>query len=231
VRSETWRADWMTEKCAIAEALLRGEAGGSYGEAVIVVCAALSALAAEVWPGRGIDRVRFVELLVRHGPQRSVLRTISIPLLVRNLEATGSRVQAAMFGQALNALGPSRVVTGTDVDKTESELATVYPGLAPQALRKHSYASLLYEEVRSSYAHEYRPGARGSACPMTMLRDLPVSYVNRLLDYDTLETTRLIHFHVDWLTKHGIEVAAEIDTLSATLPCELPKEWWIEGAP
>ncbi len=57
---ETWRTEWIQKKNEIALDLAAGQCGGSYGEAVIILCAALSALAADVWPGRGIDRVRFV---------------------------------------------------------------------------------------------------------------------------------------------------------------------------
>ena len=59
----TWRTDWVTEKKRIALCLANGECGGSYGEAVLILCAVLSALAADIWPGKGIDQMRFVELL------------------------------------------------------------------------------------------------------------------------------------------------------------------------
>jgi hypothetical protein len=88
--SQTWRQHWVAEKCRVADRLSRGEAGGSYAEAAIIVCAALSALAAELWDGRNIDRVRFVEMLVRLGAQASECSRISIPLLVQHLGATSS---------------------------------------------------------------------------------------------------------------------------------------------
>ena len=62
--SQTWRQNWVREKCGIATRLFHGETGASYAEAVILVCAAMSALAAELWKDRGIDRARFVEMLV-----------------------------------------------------------------------------------------------------------------------------------------------------------------------
>ena len=61
--SETWRTDWVTKKRDTALRLANGECGGSYGEAMLILCTILSALAAEVWPGTQIDKRRFVELL------------------------------------------------------------------------------------------------------------------------------------------------------------------------
>ena len=65
--SQTWRRNWVSDKCAVAGRLSRGEAGGGYAESVILVCATLSALSAELWVGRNIDRVRFIEMLVKFG--------------------------------------------------------------------------------------------------------------------------------------------------------------------
>ena len=64
----SWRADWAKQKQAIALDLDRGKCGGSYGEAALIFGAVISALAAEVWPGQGIDRMRFVQLLKDFAP-------------------------------------------------------------------------------------------------------------------------------------------------------------------
>src|SRR4051794_35165887 len=55
-----WRADWAMRKCKLALNLSRGDCGGSYGDGVIILCAAISALAAEAWPSRVRDKKRFV---------------------------------------------------------------------------------------------------------------------------------------------------------------------------
>lgn len=229
--SKSWRRDWVTEKCGIASALARGEAGGSYSEAAILVCAALSALAAEVWPGRGLDRARFIELLVRLGPTPNFPMTISVPLLVRHLESTSSMANAKLLSNALLAFSPTRVVTGPEVDKMEDELVSICPGLTPKTIRKYSYACLLYEEVRSSYAHEYRPGDKADSWSMTMAEGQSVSYVNRLLAAGIPKTGRLIHFHIAWLTKLAVDIASSIDALGTSLPRQAPTDWWIDGAP
>ena len=211
--------------------MARREAGGSYSEAAILTCAALSALAAEVWPGQRIDRVRFIELLVRLGPSPTLASIVSVPLLVRHLESTPEAASAALLKNKLLGFSPTRIVTGTEVDRSESELLALCPTLSPRIMRKHSYACLLYEEVRSSYAHEYRPGNKSDSWPMTVCNGESVSYVNRLLTAGIPETVRLIHFHLSWLTKLAIDLATNIDTLRATLPRPVPSTWWIDGAP
>ena len=227
--TQNWRRDWVTEKCEIASALARGCAGGSYSEAAILVCAVLSALAAEVWPGRRLDRVRFIELLVRLGPQVKIPMTISVPLLVRELEQASAHVNAALLKKAFLNFSPTRIVTGSEVDNTEAKILALCADLTPQIIRKYSYACILYEEVRSSYAHEYKPGERADSWPATMAEGESVSYVNRLLVAGTPKTGRLIHFHIASLAKLAIDIAADIDVHSNTVPRQAPTVWWIDG--
>jgi hypothetical protein len=227
---ESWRCDWVTEKCEIATALARGEARGSYSEAAILVCAALSALAAEVWPGRNIDRARFIELLVRLGPTPNLPMTISVPLLLRHVELTSSKSSAKLLKDTFLPFSATRVVTGPEVDKMEDEVLSICSDLTPKDIRKFSYACLLYEEVRSAYAHEYKPGAKADSWPMTMSEGQSVSYVNRLLAAGIPETGRFIHFHIAWLAKLAVDIARNIDIHRATLPRQAPASWWIDGA-
>ena len=228
--SESWRCDWVTEKCEIARALARGEAGGSYSEAAILVCAVLSALAAEVWPGRRFDRARFIELLVRLAPTPSIPMTISVPLLVRHVEVTSSISSAKLLRDTFLPFSATRVITGPDVDKSEDEVLFIHSGFTAKEIRKFSYACLLYEEVRSAYAHEYKPGAKADSWPMTMSEGQPVSYVNRSLTAGIQETGRLIHFHIAWLANLAVDIAMQIDARRDTLPRQKPASWWIDGA-
>ena len=231
--SKSWRSNWVSKKCEIASALARGEAGGSYSEAAILICTVLSALSAEVWPGRGIDRTRFIELLVRFGSSPRVTMTVSVPLLVRHLNTSSSielKDCAALLVNKFLPFGPSRVVTGSDVDKMESELVSICPVLTPKTTRRFSYASLLYEQIRSSYAHEYQAGEEADSWPMTMCEGQSVSYVNRLHAVGTPESERLIHFHIEWLMKLAVDLASSIDATCATVPEQIPSGWWIHGA-
>lgn len=225
--SQTWRQNWIAEKCRVVDRLSRGEAGGSYAEAAILVCATFNALAAELWVGRCIDRFRFVEMLVRLGPQASECSRVSIPLLVQHLEATSRELEAQQIQHAFSLPSTGRVVTGPDVDQCEKDVLSIYPQLNLKELRSFSYASVLYGEIRSSYAHEYKPGDRADSWPMTMLADQKVSYINRL--NDSLKMHRLVHFHIEWLAQLAVELASVVDRLAEELPLPQPTVWWIEG--
>ena len=221
---ETWRTEWIHRKNDIALKLGAGECGGSYGEVVIILCTALSALAADVWPGSGIDRVRFVELLKDFAPRDLNSTRISIPLLVWYLRTKGRNAESEMIRKVFLDYNSSIVLTSDDVDKSETEILAKCQTLSLKKLREHSYANLLYGEIRSGYAHEYRPRQIADSWPMTQREDMSVSYINWIDDPD-----RHIHFHISWILKLTLAVAQAIDSVAATLPRNVPHKWWVYG--
>jgi len=56
----------VDRKLAVAITLSEGGGGGSYYEATLLLSSTVSGIAADVWPGEGIDRKRFVQLWVRY---------------------------------------------------------------------------------------------------------------------------------------------------------------------
>ena len=217
----------MSEKCDIATRLSLGEVGGGYAESAIIVCSALSALSAELWSGRQIDRVRFIEMLTRIGPSSIACQTVSIPLLVEHFRSTNQSAVAHKLQQAFSLPSSARVVTGPDVDRGETDVLPLVPQLKLKELRQFSYASILYGEIRTSYAHEYRPGVQADSWPMTMLADQRVSYINRMTDDQSMR--RLVHIHIEWVRQVAVEIASAIDRLVVTLPLPKPKVWWADG--
>ena len=222
---ETWRTEWIQKKNVIACNLEAGHCEGTYGEAVIILCAALSAVAAEVWPGKGNDRARFVQLLKDFAPSELNATRISIPLLVGYLRTSGQIVESESIRHVWFNQDPSQILTGDDIDKSEMEIGELCPTLNLRNLREHSYANLLYSEVRSAYAHEYRPGNRAVSWPMTQRKDAAISYFNWVGKPD-----RHIHFHRDWISKVAITVAQAVDAAApAGLRRSKPKHWWVDG--
>lgn len=221
---DTWRTAWASNKRDIALHLARRECGGSYGEAVIILCAAISAMAADAWPGRAKDRVRFVQLLKEFAPASSVVTRISIPLLVGSLRQQDRDTERSALEEAFLPFDRSRVLTGDDVDRSEGDILAVCTSLQLSELRACSYATLLYEEVRSGYGHEYGPGSRADSLSMSGTRTAPVSYVNLVPEPD-----RRIHFHVEWIASVALGVAAAVDAASKTLSREDPVQWWLNG--
>lgn len=51
----------VQERIELAKRLNEGECGGYYGDAMLILSAVLSGLAADLWPGKGKDRRRFAE--------------------------------------------------------------------------------------------------------------------------------------------------------------------------
>ena len=220
---ETWRQEWANVKREIALRLSNGECGGAYGEAVIILCAAISALSADVWPGRGIDRVRFVEALIRFTPAEFNVSRISIPLLISKLRQVGETQKSEKLKKEFLDMNLSLVVIGDEVDRDEAEVLRICSNLSLKEIREQSYANILYGEIRSGYAHEYRPGERADSSPMTSV-DTSISYINWAHKRD-----RNIHFHIKWLSQIASSIAVAVDTQDEHLPYQNPAKWWVHG--
>jgi hypothetical protein len=225
--SFTWREYWVTEKCKLAARLNAGEAGGTYAEAVLVVCAAMSALSAELWSGPRIDRVRFIEMLARDGPNPDNNTIVSVPLLIQHLERSSRNSAALQLRNVFGVPDTALVVTGPNVDTSEDHILALLPRLDLKEVRQFSYASLLYREVRSSYVHDYRPGKQADSWPMTMLADQRISYINRIAD--DMKMQRLVHFHFEGLAQLAIQMASSADKTAAMSPRPRPQVWWADG--
>lgn len=218
------RIDWVTKKKEIALNLANGECGGSYAEAMLILCSALSALAAEVWPGKRIDQKRFVELLKEYSPPDLNATDISIPILVWHLKKAGMSAETKQIKEAFLSFPYTQVLTGNDVDRAENEILLVCNTISIKDIRDCSYANLLYREVRSSYTHEYQVGDRADPWQMTRKSEVNVSYVNWVDDPD-----RHIHFHVGWVAELAVSTAQKLDKIMSPITRNQPAKWWIEG--
>ena len=213
--------EWASKKNDIALRLYAGECGASYGESVMILCAVLSALAADVWPGHGQDKARFVELLKDFAPVEFNVTRISIPLLVAHLRNRGLNRESETIRKAFLDYPQSQVLIGDDVDKSETDILTLCNTLDIKDLRNNCYASILYGKIRSGYAHEYRSGQLSDPWPMTR-EETSISYVNWACEPD-----RHIHFHVPWMSRLVLSVAGAVDTIEEGLPRPKPKNWWL----
>lgn len=218
------RSQWVERKVSTARQLNGGECGANYAEAIMVLSAAISALAAELWPGKQKDRARFVEVIVHYSPQSFDVTRLSLPLLVGRLAQDQFKREEAVLNENFLRFDPARVLTGDEIDRPESEVLLLCPKLTTKFLREFSYANLLYEEVRSAYVHQYSTGERADSWPMTLQADASISYVNWVND-----PYRHIHFHLEWVARVAIEVAKSIDLASPSFPCSDPNVWWIYG--
>lgn len=221
---DKWRSEWAAKKQKLALTLNQGTCGGSYGEAVLILCAVLSALAAEVWPGTNIDRKRFVHFLKRFPPPELCATLISVPILAASLRRKRKRGPLNRLRKAYLNYDHSRVLTGDEVDKSEKQILSACRTVKRKELRECSYANLLYRELRSGYVHEYRPRGKADSWAMSRNEDAYVSYVNWVNDPD-----RHIHFHVTWLSALVVVTAKAVDHISHRLPLRKLRRWWIDG--
>ena len=228
MNTTSWRTKFVTAKCEIALALNQGAAGGTYDEAAILISSVLTALAAVLWPGRGNDRARFIELLVRIAPSVPSFTTISVPLLIQHLESSGHNSEANVLKDRLTLFEPSLVVTGPQVDRDEDEILSISPNISVKMVRRYSYACQLYEELRSPYAHEYRPGDNAESRPMTIRPNQAVSYFNSLVPVINRVRRKRIHFHIEWLAAVALGIAKKIDSEEIYEPLADPSSWWIQ---
>jgi hypothetical protein len=123
---------YISHRVTLAEALNGGKCGGDYSDACVILASVLSGISADLWPGKGIDRARFVETWVRYADPTLMPNRISLPLLVRRLKRKGdtSAVVAikAAFPKAFAAGNTSRVLTG-EMDLDEAKVQAVATGL------------------------------------------------------------------------------------------------------
>lgn len=224
ISNNAWLLEWSNAKVKLALRLNKGECDGSYAEAIIILCSVLSGISADVWPGRNIDRKRFVELLIKYTSTSLNCDKVSIPLLVGALRDTGNTLLADQVKKELLPVSDTRVITSDDVDKTILELISLYPNIEVTVLKENTYANILYREIRSGFVHEYRPGKRSESKAIGAARNNnSISYFNMARKLD-----RLIFFNVSWLSKLVEEVAESLSKSNPMPVFNNYNNWWLD---
>lgn len=219
-------SDFANRVTSVADALAAGRCGGSYAEACILVSALVSGIAADLWPGTGIDRRRFVEAWARHADASLLPVLVSTPLLHAHLVKENRHAEVAQLQRLCAApLGnDARVITGEDVDCLETAVLECLPALPVATVREFTYPSIFYQNFRSGLLHEYQTTGRSTATPMTT-RPSRVSYANHL----DPPVGRRIHFHLPWLIEVARSIATSAETVALQRPLRPPSNWWIDG--
>jgi hypothetical protein len=244
--------DWFSDRLRSADLLIMEVGTGATSDAEILLCSAMSALAARGWPGRHMDRVRFVEFLIRFAPSEHGISAISTPILAARLRLAGDLPGALKLKEAFFPGSELLIVTGSDVDKDEKDIQAVLPALDLKTVRGHSYAALIYTDLRSHLVHEYSISTLLSSFSHSDGGSLP-DYTNMTLDptpqqvedlTDELGATeaairswtsapiRQLHFPFSYL-RNVISSAAEgaFTAWHGQTQWELPRPttWWVEG--
>lgn len=74
--------DFLRGRINLVRVLIADVPAASYADLVLIICAVLSACSSRRWPGQGIDKRRFIELLVMHSPPDFRTSWVSVPALI-----------------------------------------------------------------------------------------------------------------------------------------------------
>lgn len=205
---------FLENRVKLVKKLVSSVEGVSYSDIVLIITAIISACSSIKWPGTGIDKKRFIELLVNYSPSSFRTSWISIPALINSGLLDESDTEYGKPGQK------TRVFKDDEIDLSLSDANNQYPQIQIKDLKKHSYASLIYEWLRCGYAHEYCP--HSSITEVQASRDKArVSYIGRITN-ERIE--RMVSFHLDYL----INIAEYHVSNLADSSIPQPQQWWLE---
>ncbi|MGZ5456012.1 MAG: hypothetical protein ACXWLY_17820 [Thermoanaerobaculia bacterium] len=222
--------DWIERRIAVAERLAKGDCGGSYAEAFLILSALISGIAADLWPGERIDRVRFVELWARYSDPSLGANLVSVPLLIHALDEESSpdfadRLRAENSHYYMPRGFPdSIVVTGETVDLFDDDVRRILPELPLGKIREWSYGNVFYVHFRSGYVHEYQAGTHADEIVMSTTRS-NVTYGNFFE-----RPHRRINFEVGWIAAVARSIVERAAAEWGRRPVGRPNEWWLRGA-
>jgi hypothetical protein len=243
--------EWVDRKLSIARGLNQSELGGSYYDAALIASAFIGCLASFAWPRSDEreqnDRKRFVEAWTNLSPPALGAHRVSIPLLIADLESDGRHeiakklpaTQREAMAKRLRAThrafsgweDPRSVTSGDDVDLSTDKVKEATPDLSTQEIRRFSYGSVFYSDVRSALVHEYQI-TRGARAVALGRKEAGPSYwnvfVKGLLRPDFEEIRRTIHFPLPWLESLARGIAEKVEPhMERRLP--RPEKWWLDG--
>ena len=243
---------WFDHRIRLAESLVSDQECNAEPDAEILLCCATSAFAAFMWPGRGLDRKRFTQFLVKFAPDSQAVQRISIPLLVAKCRAADDTDSAQILKDKFYPSSVPKVVVGSEIDQPETAVRELLPSLSLRFVRKASYAGIIYTDLRCGLVHEYKLSADLTPIPMSSRRDEP-SYANDLLAPDEVVVERVmkqfgvsrataqsaaakmvrhLYFPFDYLCTmvRGVADAAfEFWNTASSWDQPHPSSWWISG--
>ncbi|TAK12784.1 MAG: hypothetical protein EPO32_07495 [Anaerolineae bacterium] len=199
-------------------------AGEHFYDSAVILCSALSALSAIKWPGRGIDRARFVEALVRYAPDELGLTKISVEsLITSDWCSKHSQVQAKLTTYFSQTIHSKTIYLADELDKDDVEVSKIDSQIGMKTVREYSRANILYSQFRSGLIHEYLLGNQLTALNLSPSEELP-SYTNIT---DSTSTIRRLHLPYIFVRRLTEEVGTNL--IEDYGGPESPPLWWVNG--
>lgn len=198
-------------------------------DAEIILCCALSGLASILWPGTGIDRQRFIQLLVDFSQPSANLQLISLPVLASQLRDQGDVSSAINLKAKFFPGHPSEFINPNVVDQDEAIVSSFINYLDLKTIRRSSYASIIYTDLRCALVHEYSLSPNMTYFNLFDIHDSP-SYLH--MNFEDGRTRMLLHLPFDYLANTLINITDALFTYwstSSLLEKPRPVSWWVDG--
>lgn len=206
--------NYLISKVDLAIDLAYKNKHSSYEDAALITMSILSACSAWRWPGKRIDKTRFVELLVKHSPTQFRSNWISVPALINeNL--------ILIKETKYHSEGITRIFQDNEIDTTLVNANSKWPVIGLVKLKKFTYANLIYERLRCGYAHQYFPHSEITQYPPSDSAKI-VSYIHR--GYNNNKMVIMSSFEIDYLiklAKHHADILPDQEETK-------PSTWWLE---
>lgn len=215
---------WLKHRLLLADTIVQKIEPGLFPiyDAEILLCCALGAFAAGAWPGKGIDKKRFVQFLINYGRATPSSKTISISSLITSSSTeTGKQIQEKFWLQNDPFFAGAPFARDVDVDETKIKVA--FPKMSLKEIRKASYASLIYTDLRCGLVHEYE------------LKDglIDQSFSSTKLSYHNRNGVPRLHVPYKYI-KNLVQtaclayIASWLETDNKKLELEKPSIWWTD---
>jgi hypothetical protein len=207
-------SEYLESKIRFVRQVIESDIAVGYEDIALILCTTISAAAASRWPGRDIDRKRFIELLVLHSPRSIDVTRVSVAALINKGFVNESDTPYSADN--------TRIFRDEEIDPLLPDAVNEYAGIPLRRLKKCTYAALVYDWIRCAYAHEYRANEFVIHVPASR-RPARVSYIGRL---HGTGIRRMAYFDLESL----IDLASHHAANEAESPAPYPAEWWVESA-
>jgi hypothetical protein len=220
---------FFQSKLELARFLVLERGDEAEPDAEILLCCAISGLASILWPGKHIDKQRFVQLLVEFSPPKANLQKISTPVLASKLKDDEDVSTANELSNKYYPHQPKEILDPMKVDQDESVVSEAFKSLGLKTIRRASYASIIYTDLRCALIHEYRNSPYIAPFNMFEIPKKPY-YVNM-----TFEDGRVRHLLYIPFSYLADILDSTTDALfsywseSSEWEKPQPTSWWIDG--